>query len=151
MKIRIRDACPADVEWMSGNTEGWTVTVEKQEGAASLEEALHALIAEDPDQGVRMGWLHSSLQCAAGDDPSYVRLYELYVSPQFRKAGVARALVEELFARVPDRLIMLSAWDRELYQVWLKLGFTYVPEPDETPGCRGYYGDMVRQRVDGPS
>jgi hypothetical protein len=68
MKIRVRDAHQADVEWMSDNTEGWTVTVEKQEGAASLAEALHALIAEDPDQGVRMGWLHSSLQRAVGDD-----------------------------------------------------------------------------------
>lgn len=63
---------------------------------------------------------------------------------------MARALVEELFARVPDRQIMLSAWDRELYEVWLKLGFTYVPEPGETPG-RGYYGDMVRLPVEAPS
>ncbi|MEU2490062.1 GNAT family N-acetyltransferase [Streptomyces sp. NPDC007883] len=101
MKIRVRDAHPADVKWMSNNTEGWTVTVEKQEGAASLAEALHALIAEDFDQGVRMGWLHSSLQRAAGGEPGYVRLYELHVSPEFRQRGVARALVDELFARVP--------------------------------------------------
>ncbi|MFH9002882.1 hypothetical protein ACH4E5_06510 [Streptomyces afghaniensis] len=32
MKIRVRDGHPADVEWMSNNTEGWTVIVEKQEG-----------------------------------------------------------------------------------------------------------------------
>jgi GNAT superfamily N-acetyltransferase len=145
MKIRVRDAHPADVEWMSNNTEGWTVTVEKQEGAASLAEALHALIAEDPDQGVRMGWLHSSLRRAIGGDPGYVRLYELHVSPDFRRTGVARALVDELFARVPDQEIILAAWDRELYEVWLKLGFAYVPEPGETPGS--YYGDMVRQPI----
>lgn len=30
-------------------TEGWTVTVERKEGAASLAEALHALIAERAD------------------------------------------------------------------------------------------------------
>lgn len=59
-------------------------------------------------------------------------------------------MVEELFVRVPDQQIMLSAWDRELYEVWLKLGFTYVPEPGETPGYRGYYGDMVRPPVDAP-
>ncbi|MDX3113122.1 MULTISPECIES: GNAT family N-acetyltransferase [Streptomyces] len=147
MKIRVRDAHPADVEWMSSNTEGWAVTAEKQEGAVSLAEALHALIAEVPDQGVRMGWLHSSLQRAAGDEPGYVRLYELHVSPTFRRMGVARALVDELFARVPDQEIVLSAWDRELYEVWLKLGFTYVPEPGAVSGDFGYYGDMVRQPV----
>jgi hypothetical protein len=65
MRTKVRDAHPADTEWMSNNTEGWTVTVEKQEGATSLAEALHALIAEDPDQGVRMGWLHSSQQAAS--------------------------------------------------------------------------------------
>ncbi|MDQ0765000.1 GNAT family N-acetyltransferase [Streptomyces canus] len=151
MKIRVRDAHPADVEWMSNNTEGWTVTVEKQEGAASLAEALHALIAEDSDQGVRMGWLHSSLQRAAGGEPRYVRLYELHVSPEFRQRGVARALVDELFARVPDQEIILSAWDRELYGVWLKLGFTYVPEPDEMSGDCSYPGDMVRPPVEASS
>ncbi|MGM9348147.1 GNAT family N-acetyltransferase [Streptomyces salinarius] len=151
MKIRVRDAHPADVKWMSNNTEGWTVTVEKQEGAASLAEALHALIAEDPDQGVRMGWLHSSLQRAVGGEPGYVRLYELHVSPEFRQRGVARALVDELFARVPDQEIILSAWDRELYGVWLKLGFTYVPEPDEMPGDHSYPGDMVRPPVEASS
>ena len=62
--------------------------------------------------------------------------------------GVARALVDELFARVPDQEIVLSAWDRELYEVWLKLGFTYVPEPDATSGDCGYYGDMVRRPVE---
>ncbi|MEV0375873.1 GNAT family N-acetyltransferase [Streptomyces sp. NPDC050636] len=93
----------------------------------------------------------SSLQRAAGDDPGYVRLYELRVSPEFRKTGVARALVEDLFARVSNQQIMLSAWDRELYEVWLKLGFTYIPEPGETPGYRGYYGDMVRPPVQAPS
>ena len=82
MRIQVRDAHPADTEWMSTNTEGWTVTVEKQEGATSLAEALHALIAEDPDQGVRMGWLHSSLQRAAGGEPGCVRLYELHASPE---------------------------------------------------------------------
>lgn len=151
MKIRVRDAHPADVKWMSNNTEGWTVTVEKQEGAASVAEALHALIAEDPDQGVRMGWLHSSLQRAAGSEPGYVRLYELHVSPEFRQRGVARALVDELFARVPDQEIILSAWDRELYGVWLKLGFTYVPEPDEMSGDYSYPGDMVRPPVEASS
>lgn len=90
---------------MSNNSEGWTVTVEKQEGATSLAEALHALIAEDPDQGVRMGWLHSSLQRAAGGEPGYVRLYELHVSPEFRQRGVARDSFDELFARVPDQEI----------------------------------------------
>ncbi|MFI8094081.1 GNAT family N-acetyltransferase [Streptomyces sp. NPDC086080] len=151
MKIKVRDAHPADVEWMSNNTEGWTVTVEKHEGAASLAEALHALIAEDPGQGVRMGWLHSSLQRAAGGEPGYVRLYELHVSPEFRQRGVARALVDELFARVPDREVILSAWDRELYGVWLKLGFGYVPEPDEVSGDYSYPGDMVRPPVEASS
>lgn len=103
---RVRDVHPADVEWMNNNTEGWTVTVEKQEGAASLAEALHALIAEDIDQGVRMGWLHSSLQRAAGDAPGYVRLYELHVSPEFRQRGVARTSVDELFARAPARILI---------------------------------------------
>jgi GNAT superfamily N-acetyltransferase len=151
MEIRVRDAHSADVRWMSKNTEGWTVTVEKQEGSASLAEALHALIAEDPDQGVCMGWLHSSLQRAVGDEPGYVRLYELYVPPEFRRMGVARALVDELFARVPDQEIVLSAWDRELYEVWLKLGFIYVPEFGEVSGDCGYYGDMVRPPVEATS
>ncbi|CAM5632846.1 hypothetical protein SROCM77S_06728 [Streptomyces rochei] len=136
---------------MSENAEGWTVTGEKQEGAASLAEALHALIAEDPDQGVRMGWLHSSLQRAVGDEPGYVRLYELYVPPEFRRMGVARALVDELFVRVPDQEIVLSAWDRELYELWLKLGFSYVPGFGEVSGECGYYGDMVRPPVEATS
>ena len=55
-----------------------------------------------------MGWLHSSLQRAVGDEPGYVRLYELYVPPEFRRMGVARALVDELFVRVPDQEIVLS-------------------------------------------
>ncbi|WP_431330479.1 N-acetyltransferase family protein [Streptomyces sp. IPPR8] len=151
MKIRVRDAHPADVKWMSENAEGWTVTGEKPEGAASLAEALHALIAEDPDQGVRTGWLHSSLQRAVGDEPGYVRLYELYVPPEFRRMGVARALVDELFVRVPDQEIVLSAWDRELYELWLKLGFSYVPGFGEVSGECGYYGDMVRPPVEATS
>ncbi|MEU0176513.1 GNAT family N-acetyltransferase [Streptomyces massasporeus] len=151
MRIKVRDAHPADTEWMSNNTEGWTVTVENQEGATSLAEALHALIAEDPDQGVRMGWLHSSLLRAAGGEPGYVRLYELHVSPEFRQRGVARALVDELFARVPDQEIILSAWDRDLYGVWFKLGFSYVPGPDEMSGDRSYPGDMVRPPVEAVS
>ncbi|MFD4946162.1 GNAT family N-acetyltransferase [Streptomyces sp. NPDC058409] len=76
---------------------------------------------------------------------------EYHVSPEFRGTGVARALVEELFTRVPNQQIMLSAWDRELYEVWLKLGFSYVPEPGEAPGYRGYFGDMMRPPVEGPS
>ncbi len=136
---------------MSNNSEGWTVTVEKQEGATSLAEALHALITEDPDQGMRMGWLHSSLQRAAGGEPGYVRLYELHVSPEFRQRGVARDLVDELFARVPDQEIILSAWDRDPYGVWLKPGFSYVPGPDEMSGSRSSPGDMVRPPVEAAS
>ncbi|WP_369293050.1 GNAT family N-acetyltransferase [Streptomyces sp. DH24] len=68
-------------------------------------------MAEDSDQGVRMGRLHSSLQRAAGGAPGYVRLYELHVSPEFRQRGVARALVDELFARVPAR-IFIRSWTR---------------------------------------
>jgi GNAT superfamily N-acetyltransferase len=143
MTIRIRDARPADVEWMSDNTEGWTVTEKKHDGTTSLAEALHALIAEDP-HGVRMGWLHSVQRSASGHEPGYVALYELHVSPEFRGTGVARALVEELFARVPDQEIMLSAWDRELCEVWLKLGFTYRPDPADSPSHQAYLGDMVR-------
>ncbi|MGW5733546.1 MULTISPECIES: N-acetyltransferase family protein [Streptomyces] len=152
MKITIRDARPADVDWMSDNTEGWTVTEEKLDRATSLAEALHALIAEDHHEALRMGWLHSSLQPAQGDNPGYVRLYELHVSPEFRRAGVARALVDALFARVPpDQEIVVAAWDRGLYGVWLKLGFTYLADPDDSPEYHAYYGDMVRPPTQAPS
>ncbi|NEB80016.1 GNAT family N-acetyltransferase [Streptomyces sp. SID14478] len=146
MKIRIRDARPADVEWMSVNTEGWKVTEGKGERATSLEEALHALIAEDP-HGVRVGWLHSIQRPAYEDEPSYVALYEMHVSPEFRRAGVARALVAELFARVPEQRIVLSAWDRELYDLWLKLGFTYLPDAHDNPDHHAYWGEMLRPPV----
>jgi hypothetical protein len=62
--------------------------------------------------------------------------------------GVARALADELFARVPGQEIVLSAWDRELYEVWLKLGFAHVPEPAAIFGDCGYCGDMVCRPVD---
>ncbi|MGF2209594.1 MULTISPECIES: GNAT family N-acetyltransferase [Streptomyces] len=147
MRIRVRDAYPADAEWMSDNTEGWTVTAQEQQGAASLDGALHALIAYVPRQGARVGWLYSRARAAPGDGVGYVSLYELYVAPDFRGIGVARALVEELFARVPDQEIVLSAWDRALYEMWLSLGFTYVPAPGERLGERGHHGDMVRPQV----
>lgn len=49
LEIRVCDAHPADVEWMSGDTEDWAVTVEKQEGTVSLAEVLHALMADVPE------------------------------------------------------------------------------------------------------
>ncbi|MFF8618229.1 GNAT family N-acetyltransferase [Streptomyces sp. NPDC015350] len=143
MNITVRDACSADAAWMSDNTEQWVITAEPADTGMALTEALHALIAED-SQGTPMGWLYSSQQNSAHGEPGYVRLYEMYVAPEFRRRGVSRALVKELFARVPDQEIVLSAWDRELYEVWLKLGFTYTPGPEDKPGYNAYFGDMAR-------
>ncbi|MFH9002881.1 hypothetical protein ACH4E5_06505 [Streptomyces afghaniensis] len=58
-----------------------------------------------------MGWLHSSLRRATVGEPGYVRLYELHVYPEFRQRGVARALVDELFApcaRSRDHLVCVG-------------------------------------------
>lgn len=143
MNITIRDARSTDAAWMSGNTEKWVITAEPADTGVALAEALHALIAED-SQGVPVGWLYSSQQKPAHGEPGYVRLYQMYVAPEFRRKGVSRALVDELFARVPEQEIVLSAWDRDLYEVWLKLGFTYTPDPEDKPRYDAYFGDMAR-------
>ncbi|MBU6529685.1 GNAT family N-acetyltransferase [Streptomyces mayonensis] len=141
--ITVRDAQPADVEWMSDNTEGWKVTNKARDSGTSLEEAFHALVAERSD-GTPAGWLHSIQRSGGFSEPGFVALYELHVSPDFRRQGIARALIDELFRRVPDQEIVLSAWDRDLYEAWLRLGFIYVADPSDNPEYRAYYGDMVR-------
>jgi hypothetical protein len=71
----------------------------------------------------------------APDD--HLVLHLLYVEQQHRCRGVARALTEHVCAAYQGRII-LGAWDRDLVEVWVKLGFVYEPpaEGERPPLCQ---------------
>jgi GNAT superfamily N-acetyltransferase len=107
----------------------------------SLDEAWAVLIAEDA-HGESLGWMYV---VDAGD---HLTPQLLYVDPQHRRRRVARALVEHLHANYQGETL-LGAWDRDLYEVWIKLGFVYEPPAEgERPG--DLRGNMVRPRTQPP-
>lgn len=135
----IRHATPADLEWLNINDQGWTVHEHGAWGNShSLENAWAVLIADDP-HGKALGWMYV---VDAGD---HLTPHLLYVNPEHRCHGVARALVKHLFASY-DGMILLGSWERPLFDVWIKLGFTYVPSEGERPGSYPY-GDMIRPPI----
>ncbi len=96
MLFVIRDAVPADLEWINSNEEGWTVKERAGRrggsGFCSLE-ADRVFVAAD-ERGELLGWMcviqynwHSNLV-----------LQLLYVDRRHRGRGVSRALVEDLLA-----------------------------------------------------
>ncbi|MEU8346626.1 GNAT family N-acetyltransferase [Spirillospora sp. NPDC048832] len=138
-RYTIRHATPADLNWLNTNQEGWTVHEYYEWGKPhSLDKAWAVLIADD-QQGNPLGWMY------VVDAHDHLTPHLLYVNPEHRSQGVARALVKHLFASY-DGMILLGSWDRELFDVWTKLGFSYVPSEGEQPGSYPY-GDMIRPPV----
>jgi GNAT superfamily N-acetyltransferase len=138
-RYTIRNATRADLEWLNANGEGWTVHDQRGPGRLhSLDKAWAVLIADD-SHGKSLGWMYVVAS------PGYLVPDRLYVDPEHRCHGVARALLEHLFTSY-DGEILLGGWDRELFDVWIKLGFTYVPSENELPNSYPY-GDMIRPPV----
>ncbi|GLY80526.1 GNAT family N-acetyltransferase [Actinoallomurus iriomotensis] len=135
----IRRATVADLDWINANDEGWPVHEHGEYGKPySLDKAWAVLIADDV-QGESLGWMY------VVDMRDHVTSQLLYVDPRHRRRGVARALMKHLHASYQGEIV-LGAWDRALYEVWIKLGFVYEPPAEgERPGDR--YGNMIRPPI----
>lgn len=103
MGFAIRRATSADLGWINANGEGWTVAEHggKWGDPHALDTAWAVLVAAD-EHGTRLGWMY------VVDMHDHLTLHLLYVDPQNRYRGVARALVEHLFASYRGR----SCWAR---------------------------------------
>ncbi|WP_019635102.1 GNAT family N-acetyltransferase [Actinomadura atramentaria] len=130
MGIAIREATTADLEWINTDKEEWGAKVQEHHehgGGHSLEKAWAVLVAED-ERGERLGWMYVD----TGMDPSTIVPHLLYVEPDHRLRGVARALMEYVFAR-HEGDIELAGWDPKLFDAWISLGFDYEPAADDRP------------------
>lgn len=132
----IRPATTGDLGWINTNDMGWRV---HEHGGFhdpfSLDQAWAVLVAQDTT-GQRLGWVY------VVDSDDHLVLHLLYVDQQHRCRGVARALTEHVCAGYHGRIV-LGAWDRDLVEVWVKLGFVYEPPAEgERPGELS--GSLVR-------
>ncbi len=133
----IREATATDLDWINTNDQKWTVH-ERGDGyggtSYTLEAAWGVFVACDIDSE-RLGWTY----VVGWDD--HVTLQLVYVGKPHRKQGVARALVEDLFSRYPGEIV-LGGWDRDLFEMWRKLGFSYIPSEHDHPQM--LTGDLIR-------
>lgn len=104
----------------------------------SLDKAWAVLVADD-QHGNPLGWMY------VVDVGDLLTPHLLYVDAEHRCHGVARALMRHLFASY-EGMILLGSWDRELFDVLIKLGFTYVPSEGEQSGGHPY-GNMIRPPI----
>ncbi len=138
--MTVRKATPADAEVIHSFTidlaeyerslDKVELTVENFESYIKKGGHFNALIAEIDGKAVGMALWYKRFSTWVGD---YTHLEDLYIQPEFRGQGIAKALVTELAAETL-RLGMkrlrweVMAWNEPAVKMYQKIGADILPD-----------------------
>ncbi|MEV0445530.1 GNAT family N-acetyltransferase [Streptomyces spectabilis] len=123
MRFHVRPGEDSDVPSANalGEEKGWVLTAVEGETPRREGEQRPTQFFYVCDEGSELlGWI---LGVERGAEAGYIAVDRVIVTPEHRRRGVARSLVERVFEDHPDVEVLMAAWDPELLPFYQALGF----------------------------